>query len=171
MSSFLAYTDGACDPNPGPGGWAAIVCHNGCETEIVGSGKGTNNRFELIAIIEALRYAGKSAVIEIRSDSKYAVNAIGSWKSGNPTLPGWMVKWEASGWMKKGKRGKLETVMNADLMKQLFKLAVGCASLKMVWVRGHNGDPMNERADQLAVMAMLENVGAMEPNHFLGMAI
>jgi ribonuclease HI len=140
---WLAYTDGACAPsNPGPCGWGAVlVPPNGTgNTEHYGFiGPGTNQIAELSAAIEALNLIPAGAAIELVSDSQYVLKGISEWRVG----------WERRGF----KNSKGEAVANLALWKRLFAL-VDARKVTTRWVRGHNGDPLNERADALANLAL-----------------
>ena len=128
--SIVINTDGACSGNPGPGGFAAIIVIDGHETAVTGGAPATtNNRMELAAVIEALRFAQKAPAnagvpIEVRSDSTYVVHAFNK---------GWINKW---------KRDGFHTRTNGDLWEALDKLTVG-QDIIWTWVRGHSGDAMN----------------------------
>jgi ribonuclease HI len=135
------YTDGACSGNPGPGGWAAILVHpsSGSERELSGGERATtNNRMELTAVIEGLRALTRPSRVEIHSDSQYVLKGLESWMDG----------WKKKGW----KTASKQAVKNEDLWRILDELR-GTHELSFHWVRGHAGHPMNERADELAVMA------------------
>lgn len=130
------YTDGACDPNPGPGGWGAILISDGIRKEMSGSvANTTNNRMELRAVIEALRALKHPCKVTVWSDSEYLCQGITQWLS----------KWKASGWLTSGKR----PVANQDLWRELED-AMHAHEIDWHWVKGHAGHPMNERADKLA---------------------
>jgi len=136
------YTDGACSGNPGPGGWAFILRHpnSGKEIERVGGERHTtNNRMELMAVIEGLESLNRPSVVELYSDSQYVVNGLKQWMDG----------WKAKGW----KRGRNQPVLNVDLWKKLDELRQE-HDIRMHWVRGHNQHPENERCDRLAVAAI-----------------
>lgn len=138
MKTVDIFTDGACKGNPGPGGWGAILRYQGKEKEISGGEKNTtNNRMEIIALIESLRLLKESCNVNIYSDSQYVCNAISK---------GWAEKWRKNGW----KRDKTKPALNVDLWEILLEL---CEKHKvhMHWVRGHAGHPENERCDRLAV--------------------
>ncbi|MSQ78097.1 MAG: ribonuclease HI [Flavobacteriaceae bacterium] len=130
------YTDGACSGNPGPGGYAAILTFKGSELELsAGYRLTTNNRMELLACIvglEAIKNEGHE--VSIVSDSKYVCDSV---------TKGWLF-----GWLKKDFKGK----KNPDLWKRFYAVYQK-HKVKMVWVKGHAGHPMNERCDQLAVIA------------------
>ena len=138
--SIVINTDGACSGNPGPGGFAAIVVIDGKETAVTGGDPATtNNRMELSAVIEGLRFAQRAPLnagvpIEVRSDSTYVVHAY---------TKGWIDKWRRDGF---------HTRTNGDLWQALASLTVG-RDITWTWVRGHSGDVMNERCDRLAVAA------------------
>ncbi|MHB0979861.1 MAG: ribonuclease HI [Thermoleophilia bacterium] len=135
-----AFTDGACLGNPGPGGYGAILVYRGHRKELSGAeGDTTNNRMELRACIEALLALKHPCDVELTSDSKYVVQGIED---------GWAERWRRNGWM----RDKKNPAKNADLWQELLDL---CAThrVRFRWVRGHNGHPENERADELAVAA------------------
>src|SRR4051812_23924953 len=109
QSEVVIYTDGACEPNPGMGGWAAILLYEQDgevhKREITGAEKdSTNNRMEIIAVLEGLKALKRPCFVTIYSDSKYVVNSVGSWLDGRPRsgMFGWMVGWQRSGWSKKG---------------------------------------------------------------------
>ena len=137
----LAYTDGACSGNPGPGGWGVLLqAFRGSELirerELCGGEtQTTNNRMELTAAIEALQALKRPTEITIRTDSEYVRNGITSWIQG----------WKAKNW----RRGKNQPVKNADLWKRLDELA-GRHDVRWEWVKGHADNPGNERADRLA---------------------
>lgn len=142
MKQVTIYTDGACDPNPGVGGWAAILIHDGHEREISGGdSESTNNRMELTAVIEALRALKEKCDVTIFTDSEYVKNAFTQ-------------KW-IDGWIKKGwKTASRQPVKNQDLWRTLIDLVNG-HTVKWEWVRGHADDPLNNRCDELAVQARL----------------
>ncbi|MEC8067312.1 MAG: ribonuclease HI [Pseudomonadota bacterium] len=129
------FTDGACSGNPGPGGWGAILSYKGQEKELFGSDtETTNNRMELMAVIEGLRALNRPVDVTIYTDSKYVLEGATKWMAG----------WKAKGWSKKG------GLKNADLW-QLLDLELAKHSVTWQWVKGHSGHPGNERADALAV--------------------
>lgn len=137
------YTDGCCKGNPGPGGWAFVVYEDGLmKGHKKGSQKSTtNNEMELLAILEALRWADRHnmTIPSLHSDSSYAINAITQWVDG----------WAKKGWKTSG--GK--PVANLDIIKEIYSLKYRVENYKHV--RGHCGNPGNEMADVLANEAYL----------------
>ena len=136
------YTDGACSGNPGPGGWAYILKDRRSGTAREHSGgepSTTNNRMELMSVIEGLVALRKPSRVELYSDSQYVCKGLAEW----------LDQWKAKGW----KRGRNDPVMNVELWKQLDELR-DRHQIKYHWVRGHNNHPENERCDRLAVAAI-----------------
>ena len=132
------YTDGACDPNPGPGGWAAILRSGSAEKVLTGSEPNTtNNRMELTAALHALQALNQPCQVDLYTDSEYLKRGITEW------LPGW----RARNWRRKG--GELK---NVDLWQALDS-ALRTHKVTWHWVRGHAGHTDNERVDQLARQA------------------
>lgn len=129
-------TDGACLGNPGPGGWAALLRHGAHERELVGGeAHTTNNRMELMAAIEALEVLTRPCRVVLHTDSQYVRQGILDW------LPGWVRRgWKTSGG---------DAVKNQDLWQRL-QAAAARHEIDWRWVKGHSGDPDNERVDQLA---------------------
>ncbi len=137
------YTDGACSGNPGPGGWGALLRTNGTEKELSGYDPATtNNRMELMAVIEALRALKRPVAVRVHTDSQYVQKGISEWIHG----------WKMRGWKTAGR----QPVKNVDLWQVLDKLAAG-HSIEWLWVRGHAGHVENERVDALARKAIEEN--------------
>lgn len=137
---IVIYTDGACSGNPGPGGWGAVLTYNDHKKEISGNAPDTtNNRMELQAVIEALKTLKKPSEVEIVTDSQYVMNGMTTWIHG----------WKKRDW--KGSSNK--PVKNADLWQEL-DAACQPHTITWQWVKGHNGHPMNERADKLATEAI-----------------
>ena len=139
MNKITIYTDGACKGNPGPGGWGAILRSQGhLEKELFGGEiLTTNNRMEMTAVIEALSALKRPCDIALYIDSKYVLQGITEW------LPGW----KARGW----KTAAKQPVKNVDLWQKLDALVSTAGhTIEWVWVKGHAGDPGNERADALA---------------------
>jgi ribonuclease HI len=133
VSAVRIWTDGACLGNPGPGGWAALIVHpDGREEELTGGEpRTTNNRMELLAAINALESLPGGSLVELTSDSEYVLKGITEW------MPGWRRR----GW---------KDVKNRDLWERLDAVRTP-HRVTWKWVRGHSGDPHNERADGLAV--------------------
>lgn len=135
--SQVIATDGACSGNPGPGGWAWVdemTGEHGCG----GQARTTNNIMELTAMLEAFKHADPNQDLLIRSDSQYVINVVTKW------APGWRRK----GW----KKADGKPVANRELVEELLNAyEARTAPTKIDWVRGHDGDAGNERADQLAV--------------------
>ena len=130
------YTDGACKGNPGPGGWGALLVFGEREKELFGGEAATtNNRMELTAVIRALESLTRACQVDVHTDSQYVKNGIGSW----------IHVWKKNGW----KTADKKSVKNAELWKELDALAAR-HDVRWHWVKGHNGDPGNERADALA---------------------
>lgn len=139
MDHVEIFTDGACSGNPGPGGWGAILRAKGTEKELSGSEKlTTNNRMEMMAVIAALEALKRPCRVTITTDSQYVMKGMTEW------LPGW----KAKNWKTAAKK----PVKNAELWQRL-DTAIAQHQVTWEWVRGHNGHPENERADQLAVAA------------------
>lgn len=152
-AEVVIYTDGACEPNPGTGGWAAILQYRKAgkiyQREITGGDpKTTNNRMEMIAVLESLRCLRRACEVVLYTDSKYVQNGVGDWKGGNPTRKGWMVGWKSNGWRRRD--GEL---VNPDLWQQLDQEVRRHKKIKIKHVRGHSGHEYNERCDELAVAA------------------
>ena len=134
------YTDGACSGNPGPGGWAAILIHRGREKELSGGERfTTNNRMELTAAIMALEALNRPCAVDLYTDSQYVRQGITAW----------IRNWKARGW----RTADNKPVKNEDLWRRL-DAAREAHQVEWRWVRGHAEDPLNERADALAVAAM-----------------
>ncbi len=133
------WTDGGCKPNPGPGGWAAILRFGAAEKELSGGESATtNNRMELIAAAEALEALTRPCQVILHTDSQYVQNGITRWHTG----------WVRRNW----RNAAGEPVANMDLWRRLLDAAAK-HQVDWRWVRGHSGDPMNERADTLATRA------------------
>jgi len=134
--SVHAFTDGACSGNPGPGGWGVVLRWNDHEKELFGGESGTtNNRMELMAAISALESLTRPAEVVITTDSTYVLKGITEW------LP----NWKRRNWRTASK----QPVKNVDLWQRLDE-AVSRHTVTWEWVKGHNGHPENERADELA---------------------
>jgi ribonuclease HI len=137
----VVYTDGACTGNPGPGGWAAIIFEGGSERVVSGGeARTTNQRMELRAAIEGLAAIPGRRRVRLFTDSAYVMNCF---------RDRWYERWERSGWMNASK----QPVANRDLWERLI---AETRRHEVVWnkVRGHSGDPLNERVDRLARAAI-----------------
>ncbi len=136
MKEVAIYTDGACSYNPGPGGWGAILMYNGSEKRISGGDANTtNNKMELIAVINALSCLKEKCKVRLYSDSAYVVNAF---------VQGWLENWKSNGWKKQNKR-----VKNVELWQQLDKL-VNYHQVEFIKVKGHSDNKYNNECDKLA---------------------
>lgn len=136
LHKVIIYTDGACSGNPGPGGWGAVLIYKDAEKELSGcEAATTNNRMELTAAIMALRELKKPCAVELYTDSNYVRQGITEW----------IYNWKKRNWKSTDKK----PIKNADLWQFLDEVAQR-HDIKWFWVKGHNGDPLNERADALA---------------------
>jgi len=144
------YTDGACSGNPGPGGWGAVLRYRDHEKELYGGepGSTTNNRMELMAAIEALESLTRPSRVRLHTDSVYLRNGIMSW----------LANWKRNNW----RTASRQPVKNEDLWRRLDAAATR-HQVQWLWVRGHAGDPGNERADALANRGMAEAVTRSGP--------
>lgn len=134
------YTDGACLGNPGPGGYGIVLKSKSRRGELSGGYRlTTNNRMELMGPIKALQALNQPSLVILYSDSRYVVDAV---------TKGWAKKWRANGWM----RNRKAQAINPDLWALLLDLLEE-HEVEFRWVRGHAGDPENERCDRLAVQA------------------
>ncbi len=146
MKHVEIFTDGACSGNPGPGGWGAILRYKGTEKEISGGApETTNNRMELMGVISALKLLKEPCEVTLCTDSQYVANALER---------GWAKNWQKNGWM----RNKKEPALNPDLWQELLTL-YDKHKVTIVWVKGHNGHPENERCDKLAVAEYQKYLG------------
>ncbi|XAH21736.1 ribonuclease HI [Xylophilus sp. GW821-FHT01B05] len=138
MNHVDIYTDGACKGNPGPGGWGALLKSGMTERELFGGERSTtNNRMEMTAVVEALAALKRPCDVTLYIDSQYVLKGITEWIHG----------WKARGWRTASK----EPVKNVDLWQRIDALVQTSGhKIEWRWVRGHNGDPGNERADALA---------------------
>ena len=133
---IIAYTDGACSGNPGPGGWGVVLIEGDDRTELKGGESATtNNRMELMAAMKALETAADGAPVTIYTDSQYVKNGVTTW----------IKSWKKNGWKTAAKK----PVKNQDLWVGLDALA-NARPVDWRWVKGHAGHPENERADALA---------------------
>lgn len=136
------YTDGGCRGNPGPGGWGAVLRYEGKEKQIYGGeALTTNNRMELMAAIQALSILKRPCKIILWTDSEYLRRGITEW----------IANWQKANWKTAGKK----PVKNVDLWQQLL-IVMQPHEIEWRWVKGHNGDPGNELADELANRGMEE---------------
>jgi ribonuclease HI len=135
-NKVVIYTDGACRGNPGPGGWGVLLKYKDSDKTLKGfDAETTNNRMELMAVIEGLRSLTHGCTIELNTDSKYVLQGINDW----------IVNWKKNGWKTAAKK----PVKNIDLWQQLDE-QVGRHDISWHWVKGHSGVLGNEAADQLA---------------------
>ena len=133
---IVIYTDGACSGNPGPGGWGALLQYKGKTKELCGGeAETTNNRMELTAAIKAINSLKRRSTVELHTDSTYVKDGITKWMAG----------WKKNGW----KTAARKPVKNKDLWLALDD-AISQHQINWKWVKGHAGDPGNEKADQLA---------------------
>jgi len=138
LTTVELWTDGACSGNPGPGGWAALLCLGSHERELCGGARATtNNRMELTAVIEGLRALTRPCRVRLHLDSSYVMHAF---------TKRWVVSWQANGWRTAAK----QSVKNRELWERLL-LEVRRHEIEWVLVKGHNGVTRNERVDALAV--------------------
>ena len=136
MKDVTIYTDGACSGNPGPGGWAAVLRYGAAEKELAGGEKDTtNNRMELTAVIRALEALKEPCAVTVYTDSQYISRAM---------TEGWLAKWKAAGFTKKGGLKNAELWRALDALLQKHEVAFH-------WVKGHADDETNNRCDALAV--------------------
>lgn len=136
----MIYTDGGSLGNPGPGGYAAVLLYQGHRKELCGGfRRTTNNRMELMAAIASLEALKFPCAVTVHTDSRYLVDAMAK---------GWAKRWQAAGW----RRSRKEPALNPDLWGRLLEL-VEQHRVEFVWLKGHAGDPENERCHQLAVEA------------------
>lgn len=136
MSPVEIYTDGACRGNPGPGGWGVLLLTDRTEKELCGGDIATtNNRMELMAAIQGLSALNRRCNVSVYTDSEYVRRGISEW----------LANWKKRGW----KTANRKPVKNEDLWRKLDELAAQ-HDIEWHWVKGHAGNPGNERADQLA---------------------
>ena len=142
MKQVLAFTDGACSGNPGPGGWGAVLQFGDHERELHGGARDTtNNRMELTAAIEALKALNEPCRVSLTTDSTYVKDGITQW----------LANWKRKGWKTAAKK----PVKNKDLWQTLDHESAP-HEIDSCWVKGHRGHPENERADRLANLGMDE---------------
>lgn len=138
LPTVQLWTDGACSGNPGPGGWAALLVMGPNERELSGGENATtNNRMELMSVIEGLRALTRRCRVEVHLDSSYVMHGF---------TRGWLATWQANGWRNSAKK----PVKNRELWEQLLA-EVARHQIDWVLVKGHNGVELNERVDALAV--------------------
>ena len=145
MHEIEIFTDGACRGNPGPGGWGAILRSGDHHKELHGGERDTtNNRMEMMAVIEAVKTVKEPAHLSITTDSKYVLQGMQEW----------LVQWKKRGW----KTASKKPVKNVDLWQQLDAV-LEQHQVKWTWVKGHAGHEGNERADELANIGVDEVLG------------
>lgn len=148
MKNVVIYTDGACRGNPGPGGWGALLEYKGRRKELCGGERQTtNNRMELMAAIRALEHLKEACRVDIYTDSNYLRQGITQW----------LMRWKGNGWRTAGRK----PVKNVDLWQRLDDAAQQ-HELHWHWVKAHNGNVGNERADALANRGIDEMIGGLE---------
>lgn len=140
--TIYIYSDGACKGNPGAGGWGALLVTDGHRKEICGGeANTTNNRMEMTAVIRALESLKRPSTVEVHTDSQYVQKGVSEWMAG----------WKRRNW----RTAAGQPVKNQDLWLQLDALSQ-LHRIEWKWVRGHNGHPENERADELANQGVLQ---------------
>ena len=138
IKTIEMFSDGACSGTPGPGGYGVILRYNGKERELSGGeAMTTNNRMELLGVIEGLSALNQPCKVLLTTDSKYVVDSV---------TKGWVYGWKKKGWIKSDKKPAL----NVDLWERLLPL-LEKHDVTFNWVKGHAGHPENERCDRLAV--------------------
>jgi ribonuclease HI len=138
----VIYTDGACSGNPGPGGWGVVLRYGKAVKELHGGDPATtNNRMELMAAIQAFDALTRPVAVKLHTDSRYVLDGITKWVAG----------WQRNGW----KTASRHPVKNLDLWQRLVA-AMAPHQVTWIWVKGHAGDPGNERADELARLGISE---------------
>lgn len=146
------YTDGSCLGNPGPGGWGAILRCNGTEKELSGGfSRTTNNRMEILAVLEGLSALKEPCAVDLYTDSQYVRNAVEK---------RWLANWQKNGW----KTASKQPVKNRDLWERLLPL-LKHHSVTFHWVRGHSGHAENERCDILARSQAERGGQPADPGH------
>ena len=139
-NTVVIYTDGACSGNPGPGGWGSVLLYNGHRREMSGGdAETTNNRMEMMAVIQALESLKRPCSVMIYTDSVYVMKGMMEW----------IEQWKKRDWKTAAKK----PVKNVELWQRLEQ-AIGRHEAKWQWVKGHSGVPENERADELATSAI-----------------
>jgi ribonuclease HI len=139
LPALKIYTDGSCEPNPGPGGWAALLIYPDRQIPLAGAARDTtNNRMELTAAVEALQALPERSKVDLYTDSEYLKRGITEW----------MPNWRARNWRRKG-----GALANVDLWKALDR-AIGQHQIVWHWVKGHASNEYNNQVDRLAREAM-----------------
>jgi ribonuclease HI len=151
VSAVEIYTDGACKGNPGPGGWGVLLKSGITQKELYGGEPATtNNRMELLAVIRALEALKRPCAVTLHVDSQYVLKGMTEWLAG----------WKAKGWRTAAK----QPVKNQELWQELDELVNRKGhAIEWRWVRGHDGDPGNERADELANLGVEVALGRRAP--------
>lgn len=140
LKQVVIYTDGACLGNPGPGGYGVILLYGKHRKELSGGFRlTTNNRMEIMAAIVGLSALKERCKVTVYTDSQYLADAM---------MQGWAKRWKSNGW----RRNKKERALNSDLWDKLLNLCEQ-HDVEFVWIRGHNGNPENERCDKLSMQA------------------
>jgi len=140
-NTVVIYTDGACSGNPGPGGWGSVLLYNGHRRELSGGeADTTNNRMEMMAVIQAMESLKRPCSVMINTDSVYVMKGITEW----------IEQWKERGW----KTAARKPVKNVELWQRLEQ-AISRHDVRWTWVKGHSGVPENERADELATSAIV----------------
>lgn len=138
MKDVTIYTDGACSGNPGPGGYGAILIYNGVEKEVSGGEKDTtNNKMELLGVIEGLKMLKEPCNVKLYSDSAYIINSINN---------GWLNSWRMNNWIKSDK----SKVKNIELWEEIINM-MEYHKIEFIKVKGHSTNEYNNRCDRLAV--------------------
>lgn len=137
MKDVIIYTDGACSNNPGPGGWGAVVMYKDVKKEISGfEDNTTNNKMEIMAVIQALELLKEPCNVKVYSDSAYVVNSISK---------GWVYSWKKNNWIKSDKK----KAKNIDLWEIMLK-CMNMHKIEFIKVKGHSDNEYNNRCDELA---------------------
>lgn len=146
VETVTIHTDGACIPNPGPGGWGALLRIGSHELELCGgeAGQTTNNRMELTALIEGIKLVPSGTAVTVYTDSNLAARTVNEWAAG----------WKRNGWRKKD--GK--PVKNPDLVEELFEIVESRPEIEVRWIRAHDGNRWNEYADALSTAWMRDTL-------------
>jgi ribonuclease HI len=155
--AVVIYTDGACQPNPGRGGYGIVLMYGEHRKELSGGFRlTTNNRMELYAVIKALESLKQPCKVTVYSDSSYVVNAIDK---------GWAQRWQANGWRRS--KNSSDRAVNPDLWERMLALCE-VHRVTMVWVRGHAGNVENETCDRLSTTALKEEDLPDDPGYLPG---